>query len=569
MPLQLVKLLDTINITNLVGGATPRGNYDDSTDYDVGDIVSYTDGSSYIMYTDGPAGTLPTDSDYWSVIAQKGDTGATGATGSQGPPGNDGADGADGEDGADGTDGVDGTDGLIQSIVAGTHISVDNTDPANPVVSSEGGGNAEDIAYDPSDTTLPLVATNVQDAIDELDQIVAPLTSAQPASGITYDNSSSGLTAGEVQSAIDELAMSGGGGQSGYGCVVDAAGGADYTSLSDAITDGQTSIYIRNGSYSESDDINCYSAVNIAGESRSGVVIAIANGKKILLGADKSTIRNVTLSFDSGSNNSGLWIDGSFCEVANCHLYLGSGTNARMFLLRGGYCTISGSMFESATNSTNNLILFDSGYSNSNVTVTGCIFKHNSAHGNGFVYSSMTGVTFTGCTIVTASSGSGSGISLVVGNGSNISGCTFISYQVAAQIAVSLSSGSSVSGCNFIDYATAVQTGNNQSNCLITGNKISQSNVTTPTGIYANGHRTVVSGNQITGRSSSLAGDGIKVGAYDDCAVTGNVVNGYANGVNVSSSSADRTLVAANNLYNNTAALTDSGTGTVTGNNVT
>lgn len=45
-----------------------------------------------------------------------------------------------GADGADGTNGADGADGLIVSIVAGSNITVDNTDPANPVVSSSAAG---------------------------------------------------------------------------------------------------------------------------------------------------------------------------------------------------------------------------------------------------------------------------------------------------------------------------------------------------------------------------------------------------------------------------------------------
>ena len=51
--------------------------------------------------------------------------GPQGDQGIQGPPGNDGTDGAD---------------GLVVSVVAGTNISVDNTDPANPIVSSSAAG---------------------------------------------------------------------------------------------------------------------------------------------------------------------------------------------------------------------------------------------------------------------------------------------------------------------------------------------------------------------------------------------------------------------------------------------
>ncbi len=86
MPFQLVKLLDPLNPTIITGGLVPRGAYNAGTDYAVGDSVDYN-GSSYVMYVDAGAGTLPTDTTKWQVVANKGDTGATGSTGSTGATG--------------------------------------------------------------------------------------------------------------------------------------------------------------------------------------------------------------------------------------------------------------------------------------------------------------------------------------------------------------------------------------------------------------------------------------------------------------------------------------------------
>jgi hypothetical protein len=84
MPLQLVKLIDPIQMT-IAGTFTPKGAYDNATNYAVGDQVDYN-GTSYIMYNDAGAGTVPTNTSYWGIVASKGDTGATGA---QGDPGED------------------------------------------------------------------------------------------------------------------------------------------------------------------------------------------------------------------------------------------------------------------------------------------------------------------------------------------------------------------------------------------------------------------------------------------------------------------------------------------------
>lgn len=63
----------------------------------------------------------------------------------------------------------------------------------------KGVDEASEISYDNTDSGL--TAENVQSAIDE---IVEGLT-APAASNVTYDNTDSGLTADDVQEAIDEL----------------------------------------------------------------------------------------------------------------------------------------------------------------------------------------------------------------------------------------------------------------------------------------------------------------------------------------------------------------------------
>lgn len=81
---KIVKLIDPIQIVNIPGGLVPRGAYDNATDYAIGDSVDYL-GSSYVMYSNAAAGNLPTDTDFWQILAEKGTNGADGANG-QGVP---------------------------------------------------------------------------------------------------------------------------------------------------------------------------------------------------------------------------------------------------------------------------------------------------------------------------------------------------------------------------------------------------------------------------------------------------------------------------------------------------
>jgi len=100
-------------------------------------------------------------------IGEKGEPGKDGRDGIDGKDGTNGRDGVDGKDGKNGVDGKDGRDGVdakfsttelkklakemnkdsnlawqmapaIKSIVAGTNVTVDNTDPQNPIISSTG-----------------------------------------------------------------------------------------------------------------------------------------------------------------------------------------------------------------------------------------------------------------------------------------------------------------------------------------------------------------------------------------------------------------------------------------------
>lgn len=89
--------------------------------------------------TGDPTTSLNVSSDVSDGVPIVGEV-ATGARGPQGPagaPGTPGTQGPQGVPGTPGTPGAPGTPGVVQAIVAGSNITVDDTDPANPVVSSD------------------------------------------------------------------------------------------------------------------------------------------------------------------------------------------------------------------------------------------------------------------------------------------------------------------------------------------------------------------------------------------------------------------------------------------------
>lgn len=109
----------------------------------------------------GPAGSTGAT----GAKGDKGDTGSTGPTGNTGPTGSTGpagptgstgptgATGPTGPTGSTGPTGATGANGLVTSVVAGTGISVDSTNPAAPVVSVTGTGSG-------TVTTVSVVSAN-------------------------------------------------------------------------------------------------------------------------------------------------------------------------------------------------------------------------------------------------------------------------------------------------------------------------------------------------------------------------------------------------------------------------
>lgn len=101
------------------------------------DIVLKTDEGIELVLTPHPEVTI----ELGDITGPRGLQGETGMQGIQGEVGPTGPTGLQGETGANGTDGVD---GVVQAIVAGTNITVDSTDPANPIVSASGGEGTSD-----------------------------------------------------------------------------------------------------------------------------------------------------------------------------------------------------------------------------------------------------------------------------------------------------------------------------------------------------------------------------------------------------------------------------------------
>ena len=85
---------------------TPKGEYNSATTYQDLDLITYQ-GNSYLALKE-TTGNLPTNNEYWQLIAEKGKDGEKGETGEKGEQGIPGEKGQDGTNGTNGKDGIDG-----------------------------------------------------------------------------------------------------------------------------------------------------------------------------------------------------------------------------------------------------------------------------------------------------------------------------------------------------------------------------------------------------------------------------------------------------------------------------
>lgn len=357
--------------------------------------------------------------------------------------------------------------------------------------------------------------------------------------------------------------VSAGGGQTLYDAIVAASGG-DYTTLSAAIAAGKKNIFICDGTYTETTGtITLPSGANITGESMYGTIISFTSGK-IVLGTN-GKIANLTITASSTTTGA-ITASGDSSTIQSVYISTSNGSAYPLYVT-GSYVTVANSVFSNSANTTTSLVYINA----YRCIVIGCSFFFNSANSTGFVYVAGNENTISGCYFGVNNNNTGTGYALYINavTAGAVSGCTFKTLQVQNQVGIRLAgSGVAVSGCDFTNFATAITISGADNS--ITGNTTISTGVTTvSSGVTVSADSNVISGNNFYGRATTYTGTGISVGAFDDNVISGNIVKGYATGINVTSASADRTLVVANNYHNNTAGFTDSGTGTVSGNNVT
>lgn len=468
--------------------------------------------------------------------------------------------------------------GTVDTVVAGTNIDVDATDPANPIVSVE--------ALTPADIGLAATVTEL-DYVDGVTSAIQTQLDAKQASGATLTSLEGlSLVAGDILYATgaDTLARlpkgtasqelrinagatapewftpSAGGGQTLVTHIVAASGGT-HTSLTAALAaaaNGDT-IWVREGTYTEAGAItSSLTELTIIGEGKESSIVSMTTNNITLSGA------NVTLINIQVNSTTGAQIySGANFNTENCTLKTTS-TTASAIRFTGVNAQVQNNRIYLNNTSTGSALL--------KVSSTASVVSNNYIYFNKASGSATIGV---------ADFNSASGV--VSGNQLQMK-----STESATNPCVSI--GSAGIGTSFVgntlhntsSFENAFLYVTPQS-CTITGNtavncrgkaievdggfcNISDNNIKMNTDasgdclLYCTGSAPNIGGNYLIGAGTSNT-VGIHIGSgIDDSCVTGNTIRNVLTGVNIAASSCDRTLVSNNAFSAVTTPVTDLGT---------
>lgn len=353
------------------------------------------------------------------------------------------------------------------------------------------------------------------------------------------------------------LNQAAGGGGNPYGAdFVVAASGGDYTSVGAALAAVADSsvIYVEPGTYTETTTTMTCNNATVIGDHHDLVILdGTTSAIKTIDGSgnhfrgirfnNSSTGRwrftGTETTFENCMFRAGVanlyqfFIDSDRFRINQCYFTNSTGAG-RQFYVKGPGGTLTNSVFyvDGSDEETYGLVQLDDdiAFTGNYVQVYGSASNHwfmslsqrNAITGNVFYMNNNT------ATAIAAS-----------GDSNTISGNTIRNGRQGIYLNAA---SNAVSGNRFVDITT--------------------------TGVYvASGNENMITGNNIGGSSGTT---GVYLNGGDYPVITGNVFTGtWTTGVNVSAAAIDKAVVVGNGLVTPTTGLSDSGTGTVSGNNAT
>lgn len=374
-------------------------------------------------------------------------------------------------------------------------------------------------------------------------------------------------TTGQVLTATGTTAATwqtpaGGGGQTLYDYVLDAAGGGDYTDLSTALaamSTGET-LFIRNGNYVAVNLIEATGGLQLIGQSRDSVVLSmLGTTAGWAFNGDEMRFSNLTFQNYVGGQQLAFTCDNTIWE--NCRFYTNHGDTNCFNFSGTANSWVNNCLFDKSSGTADDRPIY---VQVDNMTWTNNHFRFTSGSSStslGFLAITGTNHTITGNIFESsATSGTvGRPIISLTGGYNTVTGNTF-NDGFSIEIGIYTTSDYNViSGNTFEGLYGMVNATSAADNLVISGNTYS-SGSTAGTAIAALGNYTTITGNHLDGATggTSKAIDFSTTGIYST--VTGNTIRDWDTAITLGAG-ANYNAITGNVLHNNTTDISDSGTG--------
>lgn len=310
-----------------------------------------------------------------------------------------------------------------------------------------------------------------------------------------------------------------------YDTVVAASGG-NYTSLSAAITAGETRIFVRDGTYTETTTINIPASARIIGESPAAI-INLSTGGVLNFNGAKAEICNLTVKFAVNSTN--LRINANDILIDSLTFEYGTTTNTGITFSNSGSTVrtrITNCFFDrtSSTGVTGSLIAMSGVNNSEEVLISGNIVR---GYFTSFVAINANNgkITITGNSIFCQNSGSSgvvcsgtafNGGGIIIGNNSvtmtgsstaitlsctgvMVTGNTIINGGTSAATVSLAGQNNVITGNYFASGGPAISLGAN--NNTVSGNAFSSS----ATGVSSTSNNQIINGNHFNNVTTPLS----------------------------------------------------------------
>lgn len=432
--------------------------------------------------------------------------------------------------------------------------NVDNTSDANKPVSTatqtalDLKANDADVVHDTGDETIAGVKTFSSD----------PLIPDEAYDATAWNGSLEPPTKNAVRDKFESLGA--GGGQTTYDAIVAPSGG-DYTTLGAAIAAASAgwSIFVKEGTYSESAITSSLANLTIVGENPATAIIALTTVNCVLSGANVN-IRNLGFTGSSGA----LHLTGAEARLENIRAnFTAVATTTATVYLNGSNSVLSNSHILNSTTSgtpgTNTLRL-----GGDNIRCIGnYIFgPARTAGSSGCLLRSSGQLTeIVGNVIESSSNVSGGyGLTTVSGAHQNIANNIFTGFDTTAlAIALEVESHCTANGNTFKSGRV-----NFIEKCIFTGNRVTMGAYTGVSAITDGAGNCIIANNFIAG-AAQLSTTGVTVSSgFDRTQILGNHIESVTTGISIAAATCDQVTIANNNFTMSgiTTAISDSGTGT-------